>query len=177
MSMHFLMSSEKKYHEARHFLPRLVHLRIDIPEIQELDMRAIIEAKLNEARKVCKGELVVEDTSLCLSCLNDLPGPLIKWFVQSIGVEGLYDLVCKYGNNNARAYTTVGYMAVDGKTQFFIGEVHGIIVAPRGDNGFGWDQIFVPQGHEKTFAEMPIEEKNAFSSRARAFEALASYVI
>ncbi len=50
------------------------------------------------------------------------------------------------------------------------GEVAGrIAAAPRGESGFGYDPVFVPEGYERTFAEMTAEEKNRLSHRARAF--------
>lgn len=62
----------------------------------------------------------------------------------------------------------------DGATEFFRGEVEGAIVwPPRGANGFGYDPIFMPAGHGRTFGEMSAVEKHALSHRARAFEAFA----
>ena len=55
----------------------------------------------------------------------------------------------------------------------FTGEVHGHLVwPPRGERGFGYDPIFVPEGHDITFGEMEPERKDAMSPRARAFEKL-----
>ena len=62
---------------------------IDLTEIQSVDPKEIIEHKLNEAKKHMKGNLVVEDTSLYFEALNGLPGPLIKWFLKTVGNEGL----------------------------------------------------------------------------------------
>lgn len=60
----------------------------------------------------------------------------------------------------------------DGQSRFFEGKVFGTLVwPPRGDNGFGYDPIFLPDGEEKTFGEMAPDEKHAMSHRARAFEA------
>jgi XTP/dITP diphosphohydrolase len=61
-----------------------------------------------------------------------------------------------------------------GATEIFVGEVAGhLIWPPRGAGGFGYDPMFVPQGHEQTFGEMTRVEKRALSHRARAFRALA----
>ena len=61
----------------------------------------------------------------------------------------------------------------DGTAETFTGEVHGHIVwPPRGEKGFGYDPIFVPEGHDITFGEMAPEKKDAMSHRARAFEKL-----
>ena len=61
----------------------------------------------------------------------------------------------------------------DGTAETFTGEVHGHIVwPPRGDKGFGYDPIFVPEEHDITFGEMDPAKKDAMSHRARAFEKL-----
>jgi XTP/dITP diphosphohydrolase len=62
----------------------------------------------------------------------------------------------------------------DGRTETFRGEVEGHLVwPPRGPNGFGYDPMFVPEGHERTFGEMESHEKHRLSHRARAFAAFA----
>ena len=69
-------------------------------------------------------------------------------------------------------------IAVNGEViETFEGEVRGrIIDEPRGANGFGYDPIFVPDGSEKTFAELSQEEKNRISHRAAAFRKAAEFV-
>jgi XTP/dITP diphosphohydrolase len=54
------------------------------------------------------------------------------------------------------------------------GRIHGTLLRERrGENGFGYDPIFLPDGYDRTTAEMPPEQKNAISHRTRAFQALA----
>lgn len=61
----------------------------------------------------------------------------------------------------------------DGHTEVFEGKVFGhLTFPPRGDKGFGYDPIFVPDSHKQTFAEMDPEEKHAISHRAKAFNKL-----
>ncbi len=63
----------------------------------------------------------------------------------------------------------------DGHVENFEGEVHGALTfPPRGENGFGYDPIFVPVGYGSTFGEMAPEKKDALSHRARAFEKLVA---
>jgi XTP/dITP diphosphohydrolase len=62
-----------------------------------------------------------------------------------------------------------------GHLEHFRGEVHGTLVwPPRGNKGFGYDPMFVPDGHQMTFGEMEPEAKHAISHRARAFEQLVA---
>jgi non-canonical purine NTP pyrophosphatase (RdgB/HAM1 family) len=152
-------------------------LDIDLPEIQEIDPHKIIAEKLHEARKHHDGEFMVEDTSLYLSCLNNLlPGPLIKWFEKGLGNEGIVNLIEKLNDNRAIATDLVGYMDRYGKIHYFEGKIYGKIVRPRGKGDYGWGPIFVPDGQEKTFAEMTSDEKNEISHRRQALERLKDYL-
>lgn len=164
----FITGSQNKLDEAKTVIPTLQHIEIDLPEIQEMDAKEVIKAKLLEALKHKQETLVVEDTSLHLECLNGLPGPLIKWFLKAIGNEGLVHLAEKLDNNNAEAVTVIGYAKNTKDIQFFEGTVKGKIVSPRGTEGFGWDPIFEPQGYNQTFAEMGREEKNKISTRKKS---------
>lgn len=177
MAFYFLTGSKSKFEEIKTVLDNIEQFEIDLSEIQELDPHKIITAKLFEAKTALKGNhsLIVEDTSLYLDALNGLPGPLIKWFMKTIGNEGLYKIANAFGNYGAEAKTIIGY--TDGqKTEFFEGIVKGTIVEPRGETGFGWDPIFQPEGHTKTFAEMSAEEKNSLSMRKLAAEKLRNYL-
>ena len=69
----------------------------------------------------------------------------------------------------------IAYRGEEVKT--FIGEIKGkITLAPSGSNGFGYDPVFIPEGFEKTFAELTDEEKNAVSHRGRAMRAVADFL-
>jgi inosine triphosphate pyrophosphatase len=172
MSIYFITGNKNKFEEAKAVLPELEMLEIDLPEIQEVNSEEIIKAKLLEALKHQEGEFVVEDTSLSFECLNGLPGPFIKWFLQEIGNEGLFNLVAKMGNNKAEAKTMVGYAKNKDEIKFFEGSIKGQIVKPEVETNFGWDPIFKPEGKEMTFAEMTKDEKNELSMRRKAFEKL-----
>ncbi len=175
MTLYFLTGNKNKLKEVQTILPEVQGLDIDLPEIQELDAHKIIEEKLREARKVHSGEFFCEDTSLYIECLNGLPGPLIKWFLQSLGNGGIYELVKSNKNHKVIVKTVIGY--TNGKDiLFFEGEAVGEIVAPRGKTNFGWDPLFQPHGHTKTFAEMSAEEKNKFSMRRKALEKLKEFL-
>jgi XTP/dITP diphosphohydrolase len=79
-------------------------------------------------------------------------------------------------NRKARFRTAIAYL--DGKKEYvFEGIVNGYITDKRkGNDGFGYDPIFVPEGYEQTFAEMPLSEKNKISHRARAFNKFIAFL-
>lgn len=82
------------------------------------------------------------------------------------------------GEENRKAcFRTCIALIYEGETRFFDGVVEGhIITEKRGDGGFGYDPLFVPDGYEKTFAEMGNEVKNNISHRAKAVEKLAEFL-
>lgn len=172
MTIYFVTGNAGKVRELRAVVPEIEQLDVDLPEIQHSDARKIIEAKLQEALKIHDGPLIVEDTSLYLDVLNGLPGPLIKWFLKSIGTEGVYKMANSMGNTAASARTLIGFATEDGSIEFFEGVIEGDVVSPRGDNGFGWDEIFQPHGHAQTFAQMGREQKDKMSMRRLAAEQL-----
>lgn len=165
MPLYFITGNAGKFAEVKQLIPAVEQLDVDLPELQEISAERIIEAKLNEARKHTRGQLLVEDTSLYLSCLNGLPGPLIKWFLKALGTNGLANLSIRMGQTAAQAKTLIGYAGEDDTVVFYEGVIDGTIVLPRGTNGFGWDAIFQPAGQMKTFAEMSPDEKNTYSMR------------
>ncbi len=174
MSLIFITGNKSKFEEARSIIPNLQQLDIDLPEIQSLDPREVITAKLKEALKYTD-ECVVEDTSLMFDSLNGLPGPLIKWFLKAKGVDGLATLAERTLDTKATAVTWIGYQKQGLEPVFFEGALRGQIVQPRGDYGFGWDPIFELEEKNLTFAEMNAEEKNQVSMRKAAFGKLDDY--
>lgn len=178
MEVTFITGNEGKLREARAILTNfdVVSKDIDLPEIQEINAQKVIEAKLQEAYVLHRSSYIVEDTSLYVESLNGLPGPLIKWFLQALGNDGLANLVHKYDDHSASASSMIGYITEDGDIHFFEGRIDGKIVLPQGASDFGWDPIFVPDGQDKTFAQMTVEEKNVISHRKIAFTKLTAFL-
>lgn len=182
VSLLFLTGNAGKLREVRAAMPSIEAWDIDLPEIQSADGRQIIEAKLLEAARHKPDQaLLVEDTSLYLDALGGLPGPLVKWFItkESLGLAGLAELAAARQNDKAHATTWLGLLlpgATEPQLHFFEGTVTGKIVSPRGDQGFGWDPIFVPDGSAHSFAEMDAEEKAHYSMRSLALAQLTRFL-
>ncbi len=175
MALYFITGNENKLKEARQILGEVNNLDIDLPEIQSLDPKEVIKAKLLEAKKHCQGRIFCEDVSLSLDCLNGLPGTLVKWFLKSLGTEGIVKIADRYEDHKATVKAIIGYCC-DDEMHFFEGEVRGMIVAQKAENSFGFDPIFRPEGQEKTFAEMTLEEKNKISHRRQALQKLKEFL-
>ncbi|EKD86281.1 MAG: hypothetical protein ACD_37C00378G0003 [uncultured bacterium] len=154
-------------------------LQIELDEIQELDLEKIALHKLNQAFDIVKGPVIIDDVSVEIEAWNSFPGPLIKWLLKAGDGGDASTLLKMLGgekNRKAKARLAVGFH--DGKkAHIFIGEVEGTISKQiRGENGFGWDPVFIPLGHEMTFAEMPEKEKDAISHRGRALKKFSDFL-
>jgi non-canonical purine NTP pyrophosphatase (RdgB/HAM1 family) len=167
----FITGNSHKLREVEAILGTMRHVDLDLPELQELEPRKVVIAKAQAALAQGYSPVLIEDTSLSLTALNGLPGPLIKWFLKALGGEGVYQLAASKQNCSAEVRTIFGLAL--GPQTFIYGEgvVYGQVVSPRG-TGFGWDSIFQPQGSTKTMGEMSPEEKSSFSMRTKALHDL-----
>jgi non-canonical purine NTP pyrophosphatase (RdgB/HAM1 family) len=143
------------------------HVKLDLEEIQSLDFHEVTEHKAKQAYQHIRKPVLVEDSGIIFKALGRLPGTLTKWIHDELGDEGLCRLLDNYANREAMGVVCFAYF--DGKKMhFFDGEVHGKIPKkPRGDNWFGWDPIFIPDGSDKTYAEMEAGEMAEFGLRAK----------
>ncbi|MFT4311312.1 MAG: RdgB/HAM1 family non-canonical purine NTP pyrophosphatase [Candidatus Woesearchaeota archaeon] len=174
--MKFITSNKNKFLEVKQILgEHIEQLNIDVEEIQSLDIEKVIKQKVEEIKKHYNKPFFCEDVSVELKALEGFPGPLIKFLVKSIGSKGIHKILQGYEEKAAKAICVVGYF--DGeKTHIFKGEIKGKIVEPKGESGFGFDPVFIPQGFNKTFAEMSDKEKNKISHRKKAFLKLNEYL-
>lgn len=171
MTLYFVTGNKEKFREVEEILNEyeIKQLAIDLPELQG-EPEDIVKEKAKLAAEKTKKTVFVEDTSLCFSALNGLPGPYVKDFIKKLGIKGLSELANKYDDNTAIALVSIGYCEPGKEPMVFQGKAKGKIVSPRGDTRFQWDQIFMPEGFDITFSEMSMEEKNKISHRKKAFE-------
>lgn len=176
MQFTFVTSSDKKVAEVERIIHiKLLHSNLDLPEIQTVDIEDVVSYKAKYAYTLLNEKpVIIEDTGLYFESWNGLPGALIKWFIEKVGDKGICNMMHEFSNKKAWAKTAVA--TYDGKLNVFQGEVPGRISdIPLGDKGFGWDSIFIPDGSNKTFAQMQPQEKDRYSMRRKAFEKMISY--
>lgn len=150
---------------------------LDLLEIQGTINEVTIH-KAKSAAEALNGPVLVEDTCLGFDAMNDLPGPYIKWFVQSIGLTGLVKMLNQFPDKSAKAICTFGYCKGPNEpVELFQGITEGTIVDSRGPTNFGWDSIFEPKGFDQTYAEMDKLVKNTISHRFRALDKLRDYLL
>jgi inosine triphosphate pyrophosphatase len=172
MTTAFLITGNpNKLRELQAIFPASLELsskRLDLEEIQSLDLHEIVRHKLRAAYAEIGQPVIVEDISAELEKLNGLPGPFIKFFGERLGNNALYLLA---GEGRVRIICTMGYY--DGEREIIVdGILDGNVVAPRGEEGFGFDFVVEPEGYSQTFSEMGSEQKNKISHRAKAAQKL-----
>ncbi len=170
---YFVTKNLNKLAEANRILGfELLHIDLDLLEVQSLDVCEVVRQKAKDAFQKTGKVALVEDTGLYFESWNGLPGALIKWFLENVGASGILKMLGQEKNRAAVAKTAVGFF--DGtETRIFIGETKGTIVSDlnsEGKTGFGWDVLFVPEGSDKSFAELSPQEKDALSMRKKALE-------
>ena len=177
MTIYFVTGNKEKFREVKDILKgfEVEQVDIDLPELQG-EPEDIVKEKAKLAAEKSGKAVFVEDTCLCFIELNGLPGPYVKDFIKKIKIQGLYELASKLGDTSAVAIASIGYCEPGNEALVFQGKVKGKIVSPRGDPRFQWDQIFMPEGFDRTFSEMSIEEKNKISHRKLAFEEFRQYL-
>lgn len=162
---------------------RYLHVPVDytslsIPEIQSLDLHEVVRQKAKEAYRQLQKPVLVDDASLSFSALGRLPGPFINQFLQELGTEGLCRLLDNYPDRSAIA--TAALALHNGiEIVVFDASIKGRIAEkPLGDNGYGWDAIFIPEGHERTRGEMTKEdsERDNTSVRKKVIEKVEAYL-
>lgn len=152
------------------------HKKLDLVEIQSLDLKEIVEDKAKRAYELVKSPVIVEDVSLTFLGLKKLPGPLIKWFLETLGNDGLINLVNSLDTRSALAEVEFAYCDENGVRTFGASIEGSISDTVRGEMGFGWDPIFIPNGYSKTWAEMTDDEKHATSMRKIALNKLKEFL-
>jgi XTP/dITP diphosphohydrolase len=189
MQIVFATNNENKLREINHILGdsfKLLSLRDlkiedDIPENEPtLEGNALHKARY--VYDILKMNVFADDTGLEVEALDGIPGVHSARFAgeakdSNANIDKLLALMAGTSNRKAR-FRTVIALIMDGNEQLFEGIVEGnIICEKRGKEGFGYDPVFIPEGKEKTFAEMPLNEKNLISHRARAFEKLKEFLL
>lgn len=119
-----------------------------------------------------------DDTGLEVDCLHGAPGVFSARYAgpkksSASNIEKLLEEMEGCADRKARFRTVIALASPQEETRFFEGRVEGqILEYPTGDQGFGYDPVFRPDGYEVSFAEMNPGDKNKISHRARAFQGL-----
>jgi XTP/dITP diphosphohydrolase len=123
-----------------------------------------------------------DDSGFCVEALNNNPGVKSKRFLEKFSsnreaFDYIISNVIKKKNNKAFFLTSISLTLKTNHHIIFTGKINGTVsLKPKGSNGFGYDPIFIPEKHKKTFAEMSLQGKNKISHRMIAITKLKSFL-
>ncbi len=172
----FITGNQKKADYLNKYLGFPVkHIKLELDEIQSLDLKDIVEHKVRQAYDKIRTPVIVEDVSLEFEALKGLPGPFIRFFVDSVPFE----TICSMVNGKTRRATAkcvFGYY--DGETlKLLEGSLGGEIAeTPMGENGYGWDKLFIPDGYKVTRAQLSEEDDQKTYVQIKPFAALKEFL-
>jgi XTP/dITP diphosphohydrolase len=188
MKLVFASHNQNKVNEIKSLLPKSVEVLslTDIGFVDEIDETGLTldENSKIKAKAVLKKTgyfCFADDTGLEIEALNYEPGVFSARYAgnqknDSDNIEKVLLNLQGITNRNAR-FRTVITLLIGQDEYYFEGRVDGkIIMEKRGEFGFGYDPIFIPEDESRTFAEMTLEEKNQFSHRARAFQKMIEFL-
>ena len=184
----FATNNQNKVKEIRQVLGNIFEvitlkeagINIDIPEPHNT-LEANASEKSTVIFSLTAKDCFSEDTGLEVEALNNEPGVNSARYAgkNCSDMDNIQKLLSNLINkNNRRArFRTIISLIREGNEHQFEGVCEGVIINNlKGKNGFGYDPIFIPDGSEKTFAEMDTEEKNKYSHRKKATEKLINYL-
>lgn len=153
---------------------------LGLPEPEENGASFAENAKIKAlaASKASGKPALADDSGLSVAALGGAPGIFsARWagsekdFKKAMAM--VQDMIAEFEDRRAAFICALCIAWPDGESQVFEGQIDGHLTFPaRGEKGFGYDPIFIPEGQILTFAEMAPEQKQAFSHRARAFAKL-----
>ncbi len=152
------------------------HVKLDLDEIQSVELREIVEHKARQAYEIIRRPVLVDDVGLSITALGGLPGPFVKFFVEA-GTEKLCRMLDGFDDRSAVGKAGIGYY--DGNAfQYFEGQIQGTIAGhPRGDGGYGWDATFEAEGYGgRTRAELTQDEYDEVYQRIRPIRELKEFL-
>ena len=183
----FASNNEHKAEEIRKILGKSFVIKtlkeaginINIPEPHDTLEENATE-KSSVIYRLTKMDCFSEDTGLEVDALNGEPGVKSARYAEDEPLKNNIDKLLnklKNKSNRTAQFRTVISLMLKGKEHQFQGACKGTIIAKqRGEKGFGYDPVFMPEGSNKTFAEMDIEEKNTYSHRRKAIEKLVRFL-
>ena len=138
--------------------------------------------KSNYGQQLFDMPCFADDSGFCVEALKNNPGVKSKRFLEKFSnnnkaFEYIISNVVKKRNNKAFFVTAISLTLKENHHITFLGKISGTVsLKPKGENGFGYDPIFIPENNIKTFAEMSLEEKNVISHRKIAITKLKSFL-
>jgi XTP/dITP diphosphohydrolase len=155
---------------------RVERVAMEYQEVQAdtLDEVAVASAIWLRELRTVKPPFVLEDAGLFVDALDGFPGVYSAYVYRTVGCDGILRLMEWRDDRKARFESRIALVLPAGPIEVMEGVCVGTVpIEARGTGGFGFDPVFVPEGEERTFAQMGIAEKEAHSHRGRALARLS----
>jgi XTP/dITP diphosphohydrolase len=147
----------------------LEHLRTPYPEIQADSLEITIIPGLQWLVSKFQRPVMIDDSGLFVDALGGFPGVYSSYAFKTLGCDGILRLMQGEQRRGARFECCIGFERPGQEPFIAKGVAKGSISEQKmGEGGFGFDPIFVHEGHDKTYAQLDIGEKNSISHRGRA---------
>ncbi|MDR2866617.1 MAG: RdgB/HAM1 family non-canonical purine NTP pyrophosphatase [Methanomassiliicoccaceae archaeon] len=147
------------------------HVRIPYDEIQTSDLTEVVGNGMRCLKSAGISDFIIDDSGLFIDSLNGFPGVFSAYALKAIGNSGILKLMDNVNERSADFRCCIG-CNIDGKDIIVLGRCDGIILKKEaGTEGFGFDPIFSQDGR-RSFAEIPVTEKNKISHRGNAVRLL-----
>ena len=174
--IYFATGNKGKAKEAEQILGVGVEIApLELDEIQSMNLEDIVGHKVRQAYEKLKAPVFVDDVSLEVDIWQGFPGPFVK-YLQQISNDLILYMMRNEKNRKAKLIATIAYH--DGeKIYYFSGYIPCTIAAQsRGERGWGFDPIMIPDGQDLTFSEMTDEVKNSLSHRRIALDSFRKFL-
>ncbi len=172
----FITGNQSKADYLANYLGHPVdHIKVDLDEIQSLDLQEVVRHKLLQAYKEVQRPVLVEDVSLEFLALGRLPGTFVRWFIDELSLAGLCDLL-KGKERSAKACCIFGYYNGQQEVYFEGGSSGRISEKPCGTGGYGWDQIYIPDGYALTRAQLDEADYRATYVAIKPFDKIKEFL-
>lgn len=170
MEIYYVTGNNSKFHMAEKALKgtniKLIQKKLDIPEIQSVDIAEVAENKGLWARNQVKGNVMVADAGFYINGLKGFPGPYIKYINNWLSAEDLLRLLENKKDRTITIRDCMVYCSMDGTVKIFQHEVNGIITDTiKSDKGSPIEKIVIPESLDRTLAELTEEESLEFWSK------------
>ena len=180
--LYFITSNKGKYKEVANKLIeadfKVIQKNLGYPEVQANSLEDVVNFGVSYILERFHKPFIIEDAGIFIKNLNDFPGVYSADVFYKIGCKGILKLLDGIKKDRGACFKSViAYVNSDKQIHVFAGECFGHIGFEEvGDNGFGYDPVFIPNGENKTFAEMTVDEKNRFSHRGNSLDILLEFI-
>jgi XTP/dITP diphosphohydrolase len=151
------------------------HTNLGYREVQADTLEEVVRHGMEELRRREMEDFIIDDSGLFVRALGGFPGVYSAYALRTLGCGGLLKLMNGEEERRASFRCCIGCWSRELGEIVVEAEAPGVIgLSEKGEEGFGFDPIFLPEGRKLTYAQLPLDEKNVISHRGKAIRALVT---